>query len=76
MMMNEICHYEFNTSSFDLLQTEKSTSFGDDNGEKISSNDEEMRLQSQTEVEYGRENSWDFCVSFGEMIRDPLVQCS
>ena len=56
------------------MQTEVGEDCSDDNGGSSLQNGEEMSLQSQVEVEYGRENFDDFWSVFVRMIRDPLIR--
>ena len=64
----------FYTLSYNLLQTERRRVPSDDGDGINSSNDEEMNLQSQVEVEYGRENFDDFWSVFVRMIRAEMIR--
>ena len=57
-----------------MLQTERRRVPSDDGDGINSSNYEEMNLQSQVEVEYGRENFDDFWSVFVKMIRAEMIR--
>ena len=57
MKMSKICSYGFNTPSLVLMQTERRGARGGYNGGKNSSNGEEFKQKSQSELERVRGKS-------------------